>query len=410
MFKQKKDVLLNIINVLETGSKVLQSIELEIKNKSIDNIATLINDICLMYDTVISALKPYQNELNLEVFLEKSFNFEARLKEILKVFEEERISKKIIDKEFYCEFFLAFSEWKANIQFEVIKSFKDFNFNKNSLEIVNTLEKNKKKVLIGSPIHQKPSILNEFLLSLSRLNKTDLEITFLFIDDNNNKESSKLLEEFSGKENNVVIYKSDKQESYICDNVTHRWKESLIWKVAEFKNIIIKICLENNFDYLYLIDSDIILHPNTLEHLISTNKDIISEIFWTKWKPNMPELPQVWLSDQYGLYIKDRSEEISANEILIRQQNFINQLRKPGIYEVGGLGACTLISREALKKGVNFEEIKNLSFWGEDRHFCVRASALGLNLYVDTHYPAYHLYRDTDLEEGLILYKENVRN
>lgn len=34
---------------------------------------------------------------------------------------------------------------------------------------------------------------------------------------------------------------------------------------------------------------------------------------------------------------------------------------------------------------------------GEDRHFCIRAAALGLRLFVDTHYPAYHIYRSADL-------------
>jgi SRSO17 transposase len=57
-----------------------------------------------------------------------------------------------------------------------------------------------------------------------------------------------------------------------------------------------------------------------------------------------------------------------------------------------------LISRTALEAGVNFSRISNLSFWGEDRHFCIRAAALGLQLFVDTHYPAYHIYRDSDLE------------
>ena len=37
--------------------------------------------------------------------------------------------------------------------------------------------------------------------------------------------------------------------------------------------------------------------------------------------------------------------------MLARHQKFINMLKKPGIYEVGGLGACTLISRFALDKG-----------------------------------------------------------
>lgn len=73
-------------------------------------------------------------------------------------------------------------------------------------------------------------------------------------------------------------------------------------------------------------------------------------------------------------------------------------LKLPGLYEVGGLGACTLISRYAMLAGVNFEPIKNLSFWGEDRHFCVRAAAIGIPLYVDTYVPAYHIYRESDLD------------
>lgn len=48
--------------------------------------------------------------------------------------------------------------------------------------------------------------------------------------------------------------------------------------------------------------------------------------------------------------------------------------------------------------GVRFKEIKNLSFFGEDRHFCVRAAALGFSMFMDTHYPAYHIYRESDLK------------
>ncbi|WP_328130652.1 hypothetical protein [Peribacillus frigoritolerans] len=77
-----------------------------------------------------------------------------------------------------------------------------------------------------------------------------------------------------------------------------------------------------------------------------------------------------------------------------RYQSFIRQMRTPGVHKVGGLGACTLISQKALKAGVNFNRIENLSFWGEDRHFCIRAAALGISMYVDTHLPAYHIYRE----------------
>lgn len=262
----------------------------------------------------------------------------------------------------------------------------------------------KKRVLIGSPIRQKSAVLNEFLISLEELDNESIDITYLFIDDNENHESSMLLKNFASKVNNVMVYKNESNDQYVCNDQTHLWNEQLVWKVASLKNMIIQIAIEFKFDYLFFIDSDIVLHPATIIHLISTNKEIISEIFWTKWQPEFPELPQVWLEDHYTMFKKHRNEQISPEEALRRQEVFVQQLREPGIYEVGGLGACTLISRAALEKGVNFNEIKNLSFWGEDRHFCVRACVLGIGLYVDTHYPAYHIYRESDLE-GVSSYK-----
>lgn len=123
-----------------------------------------------------------------------------------------------------------------------------------------------------------------------------------------------------------------------------------------------------------------------------------SEVFWTRWEPDDRELPQVWLTDTYDLHYRvSRSEHVPGDVARRRGERFLDRLAEPGLYQVGGLGACTLISRRALLAGVRYEELYNLSFKGEDRHFCVRATALGFKLYVDTHAPALHLYRDEDL-------------
>lgn len=255
-------------------------------------------------------------------------------------------------------------------------------------------------MLIGSPVHQKAPILQLFLTSLEYLNTEGVEVHYLFIDDNESEDAKRILLDFVGKKNTAYVLNSTNSQKYICDENTHYWNESLVWKVAHFKNIIIQFALEKDFDYLFLIDSDIVLHPETLQKLIEGEKDIISNIFWTKWQPDFPELPQVWVFDQYGQYYYKRGEKLTKEQIQERHQQFLEMLRKPGVYEVGGLGACTLISRKALQSGVNFSEIKNVSFWGEDRHFCIRAQALGFDLFVDTHYPAFHIYRESDKEKA----------
>ena len=252
-------------------------------------------------------------------------------------------------------------------------------------------------MLIGSPVHQKPDILREFLNSLYQLRQENAVFEYLFIDDNQDEQSSEMLRNFSELVDHVTVRESGQRSDYIRNESTHLWNEHLIWKVADFKNTIIQHAIDEEYDYLFLIDSDLLLHPRTVEQLITAGKDIVSEIFWTSWQPDSIPQPQVWVRDEYTQWEQQRGERLSKEEITTRYNQFIAQLKVPGVYEVGGLGACTLISRRSLITGVNFNPIKNLSFWGEDRHFCIRASAMGFSLYVDTHFPAYHIYRESDL-------------
>jgi glycosyltransferase involved in cell wall biosynthesis len=256
------------------------------------------------------------------------------------------------------------------------------------------------KILLGSPVHQKPKILREFLASLKRLTQETYRLDYFFIDDNTCKESKEMLLDFAKEVEpacTIGMLTEPMPQPYVCDEKTHYWKESIITKVAAFKDAIINVARSRQYDYLFLIDSDLVLHPRAIEQLIATNKDIVSNIFWTKWELNCRALPQVWLKDSYIMYEVECGENLSQDEMSKRHHAFIEMLKKPGTYEVGGLGACTLISKAALNQGVSFAKIKNLTLWGEDRHFCIRAVAKGLSLFVDTHYPAYHIYRETDL-------------
>ena len=251
-----------------------------------------------------------------------------------------------------------------------------------------------KKILIGSPVHQKPLILKEFLNSLSQLESQNLEIHFLFIDDNEDLTSSTELATFKAHHPNVRVEKNVEEQIYNPDS--HVWQDAVILKVGKNKDKILKFARENNFDFVFLVDSDLVLHPKTLTHLTSLEQDIVSEVFYTSWKEGTMEMPQVWLYDTYEFTADKTLSEQEKSETFFQ---FLNTIKAKGVYRVGGLGACTLISRAALNKGVSFERIYNLSFWGEDRHFCIRAAALGIDLLASTFYPPLHLYRESDLEK-----------
>lgn len=256
---------------------------------------------------------------------------------------------------------------------------------------------NERKILIGSPVYQKPKILEAFLKSLSALHHDNFTLDYIFIDDNINVKSKEMLVNFQKENASVIILQGTKRTIYVCDEESHHWNDELMFKVADYKNRIIQYAINHDYEALFFVNSDLILHPDLIIHLERQQKEIVSELFWSQWHDGLPLEPNVWLFDEYDMVPKQPGEQLSPRESVKRQAGFIEMLKRPGLYEVGGLGACTLIQKSALLKGVNFSPIKNLTIHGEDRFFCIRAAVLNIKLFVDTQFPAYHIYRDSDL-------------
>lgn len=254
------------------------------------------------------------------------------------------------------------------------------------------------RVLVASPVRQQPAKLDAFLRSLAALDRTGLDVEFAFVDDNDDPAASALLRAFAPGEAVRLLPAGPPGEAYVTDERTHRWKASLTDRVAGFKDRLLATVRDERFDAALLVDSDLVLRPPTLRHLLDQPVLVCSEVFWTRWEPDGPELPQVWCHGQYSLFPLKRGEQIDSDEVARRTDDFLAMLRRPGRYEVGGLGACTLIRREAIERGVAFRRVPHLLLFGEDRDFSVRAAALGIGLYADTHHPPLHLYREADLE------------
>lgn len=231
------------------------------------------------------------------------------------------------------------------------------------------------KVLISAPVHQKAHIFNEYLNALDHLLIPEpvQQVDRFFIFHN--------CEELIPMVQNQAFYVAyNTSPSYQVDEITHRWTDKAVAQVAGMKNAIIKIFLKGDYTHLFLIDSDLVLHPMTLSKLLEEDKDIIAECFWTKWNPAQPEMPNAWDFNTYEFF-PDRN---------------IEDWKIAGVYPVGMTGACTLIKRKVLEAGVDFARVYNLSFWGEDRHFCARAAVHGFGIWLDTHYPPVHLYRESE--------------
>lgn len=237
-----------------------------------------------------------------------------------------------------------------------------------------------KKILISAPVRQDEEIFNLYLDSLRSLYIPDgYKVDKMFVFHN----CDHLVKKLNITEK-ACIHNDD--TSYKCSNKTHEWKDENFKEVVLMKNFILKYAKEHNYDYVFLVDSDLILHQNTLVKLIEAKKDMVVEVFWTKWdndNPNMEQLPNAWNMDNYT---------IAPSEL--------GKWKTKGLYPVGMAGACTLLSKYVLDKNINFTPVPNVSWtiW-EDRAFCIRAMCAGIQPWLDTHHPAIHLYRKSELEK-----------
>lgn len=256
------------------------------------------------------------------------------------------------------------------------------------------------RILIAAPVRQHPEILQAFLNAQRQLDITGLEVAYLFVDNNDAPRATQILEAFAeSAKHPVILWHAPPSEGYQRTEHTHHWELGIVWRLAALKDRILRYALEAGYDALWILDSDLVVAPNHLKHLVAQEAPIVVSVFWTNWLPNNPPLPNVWMGHPYQFYRPVRGRELTEAEAHRHSLHFIESLvRAPGLYRIYGGGACTLIRREALERGVAFAEVKGVPYKGEDAHFCLRAESLGVPIFAESRLPPLHLYRMSDLE------------
>jgi len=231
-----------------------------------------------------------------------------------------------------------------------------------------------KKILIAAPIRQDPEVLKQYLDSIYRQEVSTFTVDRYFILHNCFDD----LKEYFPQDCTLLEYNDD--TLCVKAELTHNWYRNNFKAIVKMKNEIVAYALKEKYDYIFWVDSDLVLHPKTLNHLFdfleTAKQKVISEVFWTEWNKGYPETlgTNAWDYDAYGG----------------DQQRF----KEPGVYQVGGTGACILVNTSVYGYNINYSPLLNVSFteW-EDRAFCVRLAVNNIKIFMDTHYPATHLYR-----------------
>ena len=223
-----------------------------------------------------------------------------------------------------------------------------------------------KRILITAPLRQETDIFLEYQKGLDALEVPEGYAISRFFVVNDCREVIPFIE-------NAEWTETETGEAYEKTGNDHLWTLDLMRKMSGLRNMTIRKMLDGGYDYWFSVDTDIVLDPRTLKTLIEADKDIVSEIFWTK-APSGFYWCNAWMADQSAGMPED--------------------WKKPGLYRCGMTGALTLVKRRVFEAGVDYTQIPNIrtALRGEDRHFCVRAACAGFEMWIDSHCPATHLY------------------
>lgn len=195
-----------------------------------------------------------------------------------------------------------------------------------------------------------------FLDSLYKFTNPEL-FDLIFVDNASTDGSADYIENFAKDKNNLFLIRNNENEGYSKGN-----------------NIGIKHALKGDYQYIGLLNNDILFTPNWLENVLACfDKDEQLGIVSTKPQKKM-KLNQYNYLDKYQEYLAKSKEEIS--------------------YTIEPLFCCAIIKREVFDKIGLLDENFTPAFW-EDNDFCFRTMYAGYSLAHANKAFAYHNHGST---------------
>ena len=158
--------------------------------------------------------------------------------------------------------------------------------------------------------------------------------------------------------------------------------EKMRERVVESHNKLRETALNENFDYLLILDQDIIPEKDVIEKLITNKKDAISALYFGNH--NLPDgenkiMPFAWAflekKDFWGSVRYLREDEINNNIILK--------------IAFAGMG-CVLLGRKILEK-IKFRYDNSIEAW-DDRWLGYDIHEKGFEFFLDPNVICKHLY------------------
>jgi hypothetical protein len=174
------------------------------------------------------------------------------------------------------------------------------------------------------------------------------------------------------------------------------------------RNEVVRAFLQQESEWLLMVDADAKLHPQTLLRLLSWDQPVVGALCFQRYGPCMPTVMRGQVNDTadslnalYGTQVGEIREWILAHPMMVQSGPvMLEPAPEDALTQVDRTGChCLLIHRRVL------EAIPDPWFVGnpmrrhtqEDMTFCDAVRAAGFPIYVDRSVVAAHLYGDRPL-------------
>lgn len=156
----------------------------------------------------------------------------------------------------------------------------------------------------------------------------------------------------------------------VPDDVELTFQYFFGYNIDQVRNLIAHWAI--HFDYLFSVDSDIVLPKDCLIKMLGHNKDMVSGVYIQR-KPGQ-EILEIYRKNQYGG---------------VSNVPFI-QLQPAGLHPIDGCGfGCVLVKSEVIRRigypqFVYKSALDHKDTISEDVYFCTRARELGFEIFADS--------------------------
>ncbi|MFZ5823268.1 MAG: hypothetical protein ACOY94_02800 [Bacillota bacterium] len=211
-------------------------------------------------------------------------------------------------------------------------------------------------VLAGCPVRNRAWILPAYLAALEALDYPPERLCFAFIINDSVDQTESILTEFATRRPTRLVRR---------DLGHPRWERGYYSckNLALLRNLLLEEALAAGADYLFSVDSDILVPPHSLRRLLRAGKPVVG----------------ARVGNDPGAAPGGRCNFLRFDP---GRKRMVHLTRFPpdALIPVDVVGAAALIHRPVIEAGCRYEP----AFTGEDEGFCAQVAARGFTLWGDT--------------------------